>query len=98
MSTAVAATGNTIAGFCANDQIDLSYIALGPNTMVAYAPNNSNTGGTLTVNYGSGNVANIALLGQYMASGFALSSDGHGGTLVTDPPVVAQSQLASPHA
>jgi hypothetical protein len=42
-------------------------------------------------------VANVALLGQYVAGSFALSSDGHGGTLVTDPAVVAQSQLASPH-
>jgi hypothetical protein len=31
------------------DQIDLGYIGFGPNTTVAYAPNNSNTGGTLTV-------------------------------------------------
>jgi hypothetical protein len=46
----------------------------------------------------NGNVANIALLGQYVAGSFALSSDGHGGTLVTDPAVVAQTQLASPHA
>ncbi len=98
MSTASAATGNTISGFGGQDQIDLDYIGFGPNTTVAYTPKNSNTGGTLTVNDDNGNIANIALLGQYVAGSFALSSDGHGGTLVADPAVVAQSQVASPHA
>jgi hypothetical protein len=43
--------------------------------------------------------ANVALLGQYMAASFATASDGHGGTLVTDPPVVAsQTLLTQPHA
>jgi hypothetical protein len=39
----------------------------------------------LTVNDGS-HSATIALLGQYLASAFVTASDGHGGTLVTDPP------------
>jgi hypothetical protein len=38
-----------------------------------------------------------SLLGQYMASSFALSSDGHGGTFVTDPAVAAQATIATPH-
>jgi hypothetical protein len=29
---------------------------------------------------------------------FAMSSDGHGGTLVTDPPLNQQSFLSMPHA
>jgi hypothetical protein len=38
----------------------------------------------------------IALIGQYSVASFALASDGHSGTVVTDPAVVAQTQLASP--
>jgi hypothetical protein len=29
---------------------------------------------------------NLTLLGQYLAGNFRLSSDGHGGTMITDPP------------
>jgi phospholipase C len=43
------------------------------------------SGGTLTVTDGS-HTANIALLGNYTASTFVTSSDGHGGTNVVDPP------------
>jgi hypothetical protein len=39
-------------------------------------------GGTLTVTDGV-HTANIALLGQYTASEFAVSNDRHGGTLIT---------------
>jgi hypothetical protein len=40
--------------------------------------------------------ANIALLGQYAASSFVTASDGHGGTLITDPPALAaQTHLTS---
>ena len=46
--------------------------------------------GTLTVS-GGGNVANITLLGQYMTGQFTSGGDGFGGTLVGDPPVVAQT-------
>jgi hypothetical protein len=40
--------------------------------------------------------ANITLLGQYTAANFNIATDGHGGTLVTDPPVSSsdQTQLA----
>jgi hypothetical protein len=56
------------------------------------------TGNYLTV--GDGNpTANIALLGNYMASSFATSSDGHGGTsLVSDPGITQQPLLTHPHA
>jgi len=32
--------------------------------------------------------ANLTLLGQYSTANFSLSSDGSGGTIVTDPPLV----------
>jgi hypothetical protein len=87
-----------IADFGALDQIDLAAIGFGANTTLGYTPNNGNTGGTLTVSDGT-HTASLALLGQYMAASFATASDGHGGTLISDPPVVAaQTQLTQPHA
>ena len=55
----------------------------------------TSTNGTLTVTDGTV-TASIALLGNYMASTFTTSSDGHGGTLVVDPPATQVSQLAQP--
>ena len=86
---------------CANggaaDSIDLSGIGFGANTTLGYSPNSDNTGGTLTVGDGL-HAQSIALLGQYMASSFVMASDGHGGTLITDPPPSQQTLLAHPHA
>jgi hypothetical protein len=48
----------------------------------------TSTGGVLTVSDGS-HTANIALLGNYIASTFTVSSDGHGGTYVVDPPTTS---------
>jgi hypothetical protein len=73
----------TIAGFAGLDAIDLSAIGFGANTTLGYSANGNNTGGTLTVTDGT-HTANIALLGNYMASSFATASDGHGGTMITD--------------
>ncbi len=56
------------------------------------------TAGTLSVIDGS-HTANIALLGNYMASSFVASSDGHGGTSIVDPALTASAQntlLAQP--
>jgi len=32
-------------------------------------------------------IANLTLLGQYVTGQFHVTSDGHGGTVVTDPPL-----------
>jgi hypothetical protein len=87
MNTMFTAAGNTISGFGANDQIDLGYVNFGADTGLVWTENAANTGGTLTVDDHSGNIANIALLGQYTESSFVLASDGHGGTLVTAPDI-----------
>jgi len=63
---------------------------------LAYAANKDNTGGTLTVSDGL-HAQRLALLGQYMASSFSMASDGHDGTLITDPALTQQS-LTLPHA
>jgi hypothetical protein len=41
--------------------------------------------------------AQSLLLKQYMASSFSKASDGHGGSLITDPALTQQSQLTLPH-
>ena len=59
-----------------------------------------NTSGTLTVSDNAGHTANITLLGNYMASQFNIATDGHGGTIVFDPPVSSSDPnqlLTNPH-
>jgi hypothetical protein len=79
----------TVAGMAANDILDLADI----NFATLQAPSFHNataSGGTLTVTDGS-HTANIALLGNYLASTFVAASDGHGGTSVIDPPAANQN-------
>ncbi len=76
-----------IAGFAVPDQLDLRDIAfVSGTTTVSFAEAASHTSGTLTVASGA-HTAKLTLLGSYVTSQFTLTSDGHGGTLVTDPPV-----------
>jgi hypothetical protein len=92
-----ASFAGTVAGMSGQDDIDLADISFGAGSTLGYAPNSSNSGGVLTASDGD-HVAKIALLGQYIACSFVASSDGHGGTLITDPPeLVAQTQLTKPH-
>ncbi|MDI3561713.1 hypothetical protein [Bradyrhizobium sp. Arg816] len=42
----------------------------------------------------SAHVATLHLLGQYTAADFAIASDEHGGTLLTDPALAPQVELA----
>jgi autotransporter passenger strand-loop-strand repeat protein len=77
--------GGVISGFGVPGGIDLRDIAFGTGTMVGYSSNTSSSG-VLTVTSGA-EVATINLLGQYTAANFNIQTDGHGGTLVTDPPV-----------
>ena len=87
-----------VAGFGASDQIDLRDVAFviattkkGQQSDLSFTEAASNLSGTLTVNDGT-HTANIQLLGQYTAGQFTLASDGHGGTLVSDPPAVAMTE------
>lgn len=80
-----------ISGFGGGDIIDLTDITFrDTGTTISYATSADNAGGTLTVSDGA-HTAALALLGQYEAASFALSSDGHGGTLITDNPAVWNS-------
>ena len=88
----------TVAGFGAQDRIDLSSIGFGAHTTLGYSENKSHTGGTLTIADGT-HAAAIALLGNYMASTLVTASDGHGGTFVTEFPQPGQPPpLAHSHA
>jgi hypothetical protein len=93
--------GGLVAGFGQPDFLDLRDIAFGSGTTLSFTEAPSNTSGTLTVS-DSVHTANLTLLGQYVVGQFAKAGDGHGGTLIGDPPVVAQTDsqsvgLVNPH-
>ena len=75
-----------ISGFGIPGAIDFADIAFGAQTTLGFTEAPGNTSGTLTVSDGT-HTAAILLLGQYLAANFNMASDGHGGTLVTDPPL-----------
>ena len=86
----------TVSGFGAQDVIDLPGIAFDAQTTLGYLPNSNQTGGTLSLTDGAQS-AKIALLGNYMASSFAVASDNHGGTMVTEASQASnQSLLTNP--
>ena len=73
----------TVAGLTSQqDTLDLKTINFATIGTPSYSGNSS--GGTLSVTDGT-HIANIALLGNYLASTFVTSSDGHGGTIIADP-------------
>src|SRR5262245_20601049 len=95
--------GGLVAGFGLPDLIDFRDIAFNSGTTVTWTQLTlgTNASGTLTVS-GGGVHANVTLLGQYIQANFKSASDGHGGTMISDPPVAAQSDptppgLVNPH-
>jgi autotransporter passenger strand-loop-strand repeat protein len=90
--------GGLIAGFGKPDKLDLRDIAFTSGVTHATWTQSGTTSGTLAVTSGS-ETATITLLGQYVAGNFHVSSDKHGGTFVTDPPVGAWQNVAlvNPH-
>ena len=87
----------TVSGFGAHNVIDLPNIAFDAHTTLGNLSNSGPTGGTLSVADGM-HGANIELLGNYMASSFAMASDGHGGTVIAEAAIPnGQSLLSNPH-
>jgi len=88
--------GGSVTGFSLTTKtsLDLRDIVFDTTTTESYS--GTATSGTLTVTHGTA-VANIHLNGNYLSSTFTLSSDGHGGTTVVDPPK-AGAATAPPHA
>ena len=76
------------------DEIDLAGVAFGSGTTLGYSGNTLS--GTLTVSDGT-HTAKLALLGQYVVGNFTMESDGHGGTLINDPPVDSGGHITLPH-
>ena len=71
-----------------SDAVDLKDISFSSNITFAYDDNaGMDTGGTLTI-FGSGHTVDSITFanGEYTTASFTLSSDGSGGTLITDPP------------
>ena len=92
-----ASFGGTVAGMTGSDTID--FVDIDPSKVQTPSYDGDASGGTLSVSDGA-HSANIALLGNYLASTFTAASDGHGGTAVTDPAVLGgvQPLVTPPHA
>ena len=74
LGDAFAFTGQ-VSGLAEADALDLANVRYGANTTATFLGNAD--GGTLTVTDGT-DTAHIALVGDYLGSGWTLSSDGHG--------------------
>jgi hypothetical protein len=85
----------TVAGMTGQDTIDFADID--PTKVQQPTYSGTASGGNLPVTDGA-HSANIALLGNYLASTFVASSDGHGGTNVVDPPATGQVAVLAQHA
>ncbi len=83
---ASSAFSGSVAGMSGADTLDLRDIH--PATVATPTYAGTSAGGTLTVTDGS-HSANIALLGNYLASTFVATSDGHGGTNIVEATLVA---------
>ena len=84
-----------ISGFTSSTTLDLRDIAFGTQSTIGFSGTTS--GGVLSVDDGA-HLASIALLGDYSTSNFIESSDGYGGTKVTETLVGANSASLTSHA
>jgi len=83
-----------LSDFGAGDRLDFAKFDLATAT-IGFSENTADTSGSLMIS-DTTHHADILLLGQYAASGFRLSADGQGGTLVTyTPPPETGLQLAA---
>lgn len=73
------AFGGVVAGLGAGDALDLAGLAVGAGLHVGFVAQDG--GGTLTVGDGMHSVG-VSLQGSYVASGFTMGDDGHGGVLL----------------
>jgi len=82
--TAPAAFEAAIAGFKTGDVLDLRSppFAYSKSETLGFVENTAKTGGVMTVTDGAHNLK-LTLFGQYVAAGFEMASDGHGGTAIT---------------
>ena len=79
----------TISGFQLGDGIDLrglTFSAASSTSAWTQITTGPNASGSLTVTEGASSVT-LTLVGTYTSGNFVVTSDGSGGTLITDPPV-----------
>jgi fibronectin-binding autotransporter adhesin len=89
----------TISGFHLGETIDLRGLAFSSSSSTlswTQKTSGANASGTLTVKEGTTSTT-LTLIGSYTVSNFSATSDGHGGTLVTDPPVVSGKSSVAPN-
>ena len=79
--TGVNQLSGSISGFVLGDSIDLAFLGFNASLSALWLESNSNPG-TLSVVENGTVVAALDLSGQYVASDFSFSSDGHGGTTI----------------
>jgi hypothetical protein len=90
--TAAHLTTSTIQNFQATDLIDITDHAFTAQTSVNFVPTGAQARVLNVVDAGS-TVARISIQGQFIS--FAVSSDGHGGILVTDPPLPTGTEVST---
>jgi fibronectin-binding autotransporter adhesin len=78
--------GGLIYGFTGDDAIDLVHVGT-TGVSLSYAPGAGQ--GVLTVKSGTATAASLHFKGSYVTANFRVTTDGHGGTLILDPPVPA---------
>jgi autotransporter passenger strand-loop-strand repeat protein len=81
----------TIPGFHLGEEIDLRGLAFSSSSSTLtwkQTTTGADASGTLTVKEGTSSMS-FTLVGSYTVSNFSANSDGHGGTLITDPPITA---------
>ena len=89
-------SGLTISGFVKGDTLDLTDIAV-KGASLSFVENKAGTSGTLTITNAK-EKATVTLFGQYVAAGFKLGNDGHGGAAVTyTSATAAHADLAVVH-
>jgi autotransporter passenger strand-loop-strand repeat protein len=84
--------GGSISGFHLGDAIDLPGLAFTSSTTLSWTQ--KKTSGVLTVKDGS-QTQSFTLVGSYTVSNFTATADGHGGTLITDPPVISGGSVGT---
>ena len=87
----------TISGFHLGDEIDLRGLAFSSSSSTLtwkQTTSGANASGTLTVKEGTSSTT-LTLVGSYTVSNFSATSDGRGGTLITDPPIMSGAVVTS---
>jgi hypothetical protein len=83
-----------VAGFGSpagvTEEIDLRDMPFEASTHLTFREAGNHLSGTLTIRDRT-QITNLTLLGQYSAAAFTLASDGHGGTMITDPTLTAST-------